>query len=211
MKSFIFPFFEIVLGLLKRLSCFSILRSIFNRHKWTKSSAFVDAWVSFWFFLSFAVLYTYNLTWELFQWFVVALAILRVLELVVYSLSVLLVDPFTKGDYALSSYRRSLILSLMNYVEIMTWFAVIYHHFSSCFKDESLVLKSATGSLYYSLVTMSTLGYGEIVPLNDGARGVIVVQTLIGVFLIVLIVSRIISYLPTPQTSDINEKNREAN
>jgi hypothetical protein len=93
----------------------------------------------------------------------------------------------------------------MNYIEILAWFSLFYHHWASWFDDRLLILTRPIGALYFSLVTMSTLGYGEVIPLNSKARGLVVIQTLIGIFLLVLIISRIISYLPKPKTLEKNE------
>ena len=179
---------------------------MFKKYNWPSSYVFVDTWVLAHMLLSFAVLYaSQHLPWRWVQWFLTIFAAFRVLELVVYQLNVLLVDQFRSSNYVLGGYRRILVLSLMNYVEILAWFGVFYHLCPSWFKDPNSVLHSSTCSLYYSLVTMSTLGYGEVTPINDGARGLVVIQTLVGIFLMVLIISRIISYLPKPQTSDKNE------
>jgi len=206
MKSFIVPLLETILRLLRHISLFGLIRRLFKRQKWASSYAFVDTWVLVHLILSLAVLYLYQyMPWRWLQWLVVIFAALRLLELVVYQLSVLLVDQFHKKIYALGGYRRILVLSIMNYIEILAWFSLFYHHWSSWFDDKSSVLSSPAGALYFSLVTMSTLGYGEVTPLNDQARSLVVIQTIVGVFLLVLIISRTISYLPKPKTLDENE------
>lgn len=48
---------------------------------------------------------------------------------------------------------------------------------------------------YYSFVTQTTLGYGDIVPTTDGARTMAVVETLIGQVFLVVVVARIVSML----------------
>jgi voltage-gated potassium channel len=50
-------------------------------------------------------------------------------------------------------------------------------------------------SLYFSIVTMATVGYGDIVPASDPARAVAAVQVVFGVLLLLLGFSEIFSYM----------------
>jgi hypothetical protein len=93
----------------------------------------------------------------------------------------------------------------MNYLEVLAWFALFYLNWASSFKDDLSVLTNGAGALYYSLVTMSTLGYGEVTPLHGGTRALVTAQIIIGMFLIILIISRVMSYLPKPRSLDKNE------
>ena len=47
--------------------------------------------------------------------------------------------------------------------------------------------------LYYSIVTISTLGYGDIVPLSGPARALASLEAVIGQFYIAIIVARLVS------------------
>ncbi len=47
--------------------------------------------------------------------------------------------------------------------------------------------------LYFSLVTLTTLGYGDITPTTQFAKGISVLEAVIGVFYIGLIISRLVS------------------
>lgn len=48
---------------------------------------------------------------------------------------------------------------------------------------------------YFSFVTMTTLGYGDIAPVADVARALVVFQTLIGQIYLVVVVARVVSLL----------------
>jgi len=206
MKSFIVPFIETILSLTGHFSLFSLVRKIFKKYSWPNSYIFVDTWVLAHLLLSFAVLYVFQfVSWKLMQWILLAVAAQRVIEMVTYQLNVLLVDQFHNPNYALGGYRRILILSIMNYIEMITWFGTFYYCWSTGFKDTGSVLSSPTGSLYFSLVTISTLGYGEVTPINNGTRALVILQILVGIFLLLLIISRVLSYLPKPHTLDKNE------
>lgn len=51
---------------------------------------------------------------------------------------------------------------------------------------------------YFSFVTMTTLGYGDITPIGAAARALVVMQTLIGQIYLVVVVARIVSLLGKP-------------
>lgn len=56
---------------------------------------------------------------------------------------------------------------------------------------------------YYCFVTMSTLGYGDILPLSKSAKGLSIIITLIGQFYMVIVMGMIIGKLLSPK-----EKNK---
>ena len=49
-------------------------------------------------------------------------------------------------------------------------------------------------SLYFSVATLSTAGYGDIVPLSDGARLIVTLQLIFGAVLILIGVAEILNY-----------------
>lgn len=51
---------------------------------------------------------------------------------------------------------------------------------------------------YFSFVTMTTLGYGDIAPISNLARALVVFQTLIGQIYLVVVVARVVSLLGKP-------------
>lgn len=50
-------------------------------------------------------------------------------------------------------------------------------------------LSRLIGCLYYSVITFSTIGYGDIVPLSNMARIIVVGEVLYSVFILVLVIS----------------------
>jgi len=124
-------------------------------------------------------------------------------EIITYQINVLL---FSK---TLGGYRRLVILLINNALEISIWFAIFYRNFDYLFKSKYIQLNSFLGSIYYSLITMSTLGYGDIVPKNYYALYITIPQTLIGLFVAIVILARFISLIPKPATIDIYEKNKK--
>jgi voltage-gated potassium channel len=57
-------------------------------------------------------------------------------------------------------------------------------------------------SLYFSIITLSTVGYGDIVPLSNPMRVIISVQILVGVMLLLFGFSEIISYVRERKADD---------
>ena len=52
---------------------------------------------------------------------------------------------------------------------------------------------SKTGAIYYSFVTLATIGYGDIVPRTDVARGLAVVEGVGGQLFLAVLVARLLS------------------
>jgi len=52
---------------------------------------------------------------------------------------------------------------------------------------------SRTGAIYYSFVTLATIGYGDIVPRTDIARGIAIVEGVGGQLFLAVLVARLLS------------------
>jgi hypothetical protein len=46
--------------------------------------------------------------------------------------------------------------------------------------------------LYFSYITLATLGYGDVVPVTDGARSLAVLESLCGTIYMAILVARLI-------------------
>jgi ion channel len=57
---------------------------------------------------------------------------------------------------------------------------------------------SITRGIYFSFVTLATLGYGDIVPTSDIARGVVILEAVIGQFYLTVVIARLVSLYRTP-------------
>lgn len=183
-------------------------------HKWLarmiptdKKYVFVDLWIMLNFMISIAALLCathsgsapYLLT--IFTWY----GVMRVFEIVVYQAKVILFDPYNKKKYAVRSYRRTIVLVIHIYIEIIFWFGSFYALCKDNFKCPE-ILSTWVGALYYSMVTMSTLGYGEVTPSTDKGRMLVLVHLTIAIFLSLLILARFVSLLPRPKSLDRKEQ-----
>ncbi len=80
------------------------------------------------------------------------------------------------------SYRRSMLLLFFNYIEIAFSFGVIYsrgHFFNKAFTHWF-------DPVYFSFVTLSTVGYGEYYPVTPAGKALICIESTIFVTFVVL-------------------------
>jgi hypothetical protein len=56
---------------------------------------------------------------------------------------------------------------------------------------------SLTGAIYFSFVTIATLGYGDVVPRSEAARGLAIVEAIAGQFYLAVMVARLVSLYVT--------------
>lgn len=99
-----------------------------------------------------------------------------------------------------------MILLLHSYVEIIFWFALFYRNIDWAFETGGVALNSFFASLNLSFVTMTTFGYTAISPKETLGDVLIIIQSIIGLFMTLLILARFISLLPSPETMDEFEK-----
>jgi len=52
---------------------------------------------------------------------------------------------------------------------------------------------SLTGAIYYSFVTLATLGYGDIIPRSEVARGLAIVEAVAGQLYLTVMIARLVS------------------
>lgn len=53
--------------------------------------------------------------------------------------------------------------------------------------------------IYFSFVTLATLGYGDIVPTSDVSRGIVILEAVIGQFYLAVVVARLVSLYSRPR------------
>ncbi len=125
-------------------------------------------------------------------WIPRVLAVVRILDIFQSSVNMSVFDQLrTEKSLVISSAVRTLVLSFLNYIELLVCFGIIYASL------DGLLLGSSgwLDDLYFSVVTQLTIGYGDIRPIG-WARFVAVSQGLIAVAFTILIFGRIVSVLP---------------
>lgn len=123
-----------------------------------------------------------------------------------YRLSVIFVDSYSK-EFSLRSRNRSLIILIINYIEMIVAFAALYLNTksisTSCQNGD--LLESTIDSLYFSMVTITTLGYGDYAPCDTCGKLLVFFETLGGIIFVVLVVATFIGWGP----SQFSKKKRE--
>ncbi len=93
--------------------------------------------------------------------------------------------------------RRWLLVALFQYSEVVIWFAFLYMTSTAAFSNtnESVPITSRVGALYFSLVTMVTLGYGDIHPITTTGAALVLVQLPVALLLTVMTFARFVGAL----------------
>ena len=65
-------------------------------------------------------------------------------------------------------------------------------HFSAA-RPAEFAARPLADMVYYSYVTLATLGYGDIVPLSPSAKGLAILEAIVGQMYLVVVVARLVS------------------
>lgn len=134
---------------------------------------FIDLYLLVWVFGLIILL----LFWSSIGILSMLIAAYRILDIITYQLCIILIDS-QRPKWRLASLRRSFLFSMLNLTEIVMAFAVIYLTVGNIVENKpgGASIQSPLSALYYSSVTMATLGYGEFVPKDDLSRGIVIAQ-----------------------------------
>lgn len=109
----------------------------------------------------------------------VAVSMYLLFETICYVAALIFVaDMFVKPR----SYRRNILMLFLNYMEISFCFAVIYAGLG-LLGDQA---RSNFDYIYFSVITSTTIGYGDINPVTDLGKFFVCVQSIMVVAFIVL-------------------------
>ena len=137
------------------------------------------------------------------EWFAFGWAVIRVFEAVVYQINVLLFDVYRARragkKLEVAGFLRLLVLLIMNYIEIIFWFAIIYCNLHWLLTPCGIHFTSFIAPLNFSFVTMTTFGYTIVSPESVWEIMVTLTQSAIGLFMALLMLARFVSLLPEPK------------
>ena len=68
--------------------------------------------------------------------------------------------------------------------------------------------RSMTGfnALYFSFVTLSTVGYGDIIPVSGAARMLAMTEAIAGMFYVTLLIARLVAIYSTEEAGDVRRR-----
>lgn len=112
-------------------------------------------------------------------------------ETIVYLLNLVILQPYLPQA---SSYTRNLLAIFLNFLQIAFAFAVFYLN-AGLMKGENKV--TGLQSIYYSLVTQTTVGYGDITPTEDTSLHLTILQIVISLLFVYLFFACMISNIGT--------------
>ena len=55
-------------------------------------------------------------------------------------------------------------------------------------------------ALYFSFITLSTVGYGDIAPVSKAARMLAPMESVVGLFYVAVLISRLVAIYSTPRS-----------
>jgi hypothetical protein len=117
------------------------------------------------------------------QWqtniYVVGLMVYLLLETVLYIPTLIFASDMLSRP---RSYKRSMLLLFFNYIEIVFSFGVLY----SCGDNMNKPFTNWFDSVYFSMVTSSSVGFGDYVPVTTYAKILVSIQALFFLSFVVL-------------------------
>jgi voltage-gated potassium channel len=119
------------------------------------------------------------------------LAIYRITELFLVQMKILLTRHWRFGKGVIS-YERSALLFLLDYCQLIVGFATVFTVLGQ--RDAAAFSGPAQltfgNALYFAVVTMTTTGYGDVLPRSPLAKTATVVAILLSVLLITQMLAR---------------------
>ncbi|WP_214785443.1 hypothetical protein [Exiguobacterium sp. s183] len=205
--TFIYGLWKLIFLSLQKITLFDLIRRIFPSSRTGKYRfLLVEIWVISNVMLSiFSLIYISNNSNGNFQQILSGLIIfygvLRVFEIGITQINILM---FSDSNHEVRSYKRTIILLLHNYVEIVMWFTCTYLFFSTEF--DLMETKSFSEVIYISFMTMASF-QSSLKPLTSLGYYLIVFQTLTGLMLTLICLAKFIPLLNNPTSINSDEKN----
>jgi hypothetical protein len=156
---------------------------------------FMDLYV-----LMFSGLLTVSL-WLLSSWHWVAfIAAYRLFDIVSYRCYFLLVKS-QERPWTADIIRRSILIVAINFYESAVAFAIIYMQVGDVRNGHGTSLDGPLSALYFSLVTMATVGYGDFAAQDGFTKTVVICEVVTSLLLLVFVVPAIVSLISSERTT----------
>lgn len=183
---------RLVMTVLVALRLLSISRFMHLPHSNKTKSLLAEVYVLAWLSLLLVLLFEYS---SIGRPATVVIVSYRLVDALAYRLCILFVDRY-RPRWGLHSLNRTLLLLLLNYFELAIGFAVLYLAMGAITLDGQAVPITEPGrALYFSIITLSTLGFGDIVPLASPGMLLSALEVLAGFILVVLVIGAFLTGL----------------
>jgi len=150
----------------------------------------------------------------------IIVTIVLMAEMFVVTLAVRFVDPLVEGEDNVSSPSRSILLLLIGYAELIVGFAVLYLAYGGVGNSvyvttageltvREVTLSGPAEALYFSFVTITTLGYGDFAPSDCLSRLLVGIEVGAGIILIGLMLASFVGLRRRPTCSDADGEPNE--
>ena len=186
----------------------SITKRSITKRSIIERSTINQLYVIIWLIILFVILI---LNAFLTPWLVTLIVVYRLIDIFIYRLYTIFVVRLIipdKTGWDLKSLNRSLVSLFINYLEIIFGFASLYLVTDSVGYNLDLSLSSWVDALYFSVITITTLGYGDIKPIAELGKWLTLLETMMGFILVVLVLG---SFLAGVQGIDNLSKKQKDN
>lgn len=123
---------------------------------------------------------------------VCSVALYRVGEIVAVALRL-----FVLVDYATHTRASALVLTFLGYAHVLLAFATLYlgaaFFYSDPFSQNTAIWSGQCNALYFSAVTITTVGYGDFAPRYGLGQLLVIAEILVGLLVLVIAVQRVVA------------------
>jgi hypothetical protein len=92
--------------------------------------------------------------------------------------------------------RNLIVEAIINYLVVAIAFSQLYwilNHFVDHPFNQTIARNQTSALLYFSMITLSSVGYGGIVPVNPYVRFIAALESMTGIFYLAVVVARMVS------------------
>jgi hypothetical protein len=195
---------KIFLTTLQIFRCISMSNfKFFREDKKEKRFNFIEIYVLAWFFGFLSLLncppswLSHPVWFFVFRpplWiFIVFIVVYRLSDILSAQLGIIFIDRLKNGG--IRSLNRSLLLLGINYFEIIVGFAIMYLATRSLgYSNCNNIITTPTDALYFSAVTITTLGCCDMKPISPWGMGLAALEPILGLIIIVLVIGAFFTF-----------------
>jgi hypothetical protein len=138
-----------------------------------------------------SVLICVSQVWINLGWALIILGNIRILQIICLNTNLLLFGwtPFSDTDKNVRQTRWHLLALWFSFVDIILIFAFMYQFFDSKFSIMNEHSHNFIDYLYYAIVTMVTLGYGDLVTVTHFGRMITIYEIFVALFFMTFVVA----------------------